>query len=69
MRRDSYVARTVFLGIIADDIFGALINASLAPHNASLRTVSGVVIRYSCRPSPLPFVMPTQVDAELKTKM
>ena len=28
MRRSSNVARTVALGIIADDIFGALMNAS-----------------------------------------
>jgi hypothetical protein len=28
MRRNSHVARTVALGIIADDIFGALMNAS-----------------------------------------
>jgi hypothetical protein len=28
MRRNSHVARTVALGIIADDIFGALMNAT-----------------------------------------
>ena len=34
MRRNSHAARTVALGIIADDIFGALINASSANHDA-----------------------------------
>jgi len=34
MRRSSHAARTVALGIIADDIFGALMNASSADHDA-----------------------------------
>jgi hypothetical protein len=34
MRRSSHVVRTVALGIIADDIFGALMNASSAGHEA-----------------------------------
>jgi len=34
MRRSSHVARTVALGIIADDIFGALMNASSTGHEA-----------------------------------
>jgi hypothetical protein len=34
MRRTSHAARTVALGIIADDIFGALMNASSAGHDA-----------------------------------
>ena len=34
MRRSSHVARTVALGIIADDIFGALMNASSTAHDA-----------------------------------
>ncbi len=34
MRRNSHAARTVALGIIADDIFGALMNASSTGHDA-----------------------------------
>lgn len=34
MRRSSNVARTVALGIIADDIFGALMNATSGRHDA-----------------------------------
>ncbi len=34
MRRSSNVARTVALGIIADDIFGALMNASSTGNEA-----------------------------------
>jgi hypothetical protein len=34
MRRSSHAARTVALGIIADDIFGALMNASSSGHDA-----------------------------------
>ena len=34
MRRSSHVARTLALGIIADDIFGALMNASSTGHDA-----------------------------------
>jgi hypothetical protein len=34
MRRNSHVARTVALGIIADDIFGALMNATSNGHDA-----------------------------------
>jgi len=33
MRRSSHAARTVALGIIADDIFGALMNASSTGHD------------------------------------
>jgi hypothetical protein len=33
MRRSSHVARTAALGIIADDIFGALMNASSTGHD------------------------------------
>ncbi len=36
MRRSSNVARTVALGIIADDIFGALMNATSSRHDAIL---------------------------------
>ena len=32
MRRNSHVARTVALGIIADDIYGALMNAPSIGH-------------------------------------
>jgi hypothetical protein len=41
MRRSSYVARTLVLGIIADDIFGALINAS---SNARDRNPTGEIL-------------------------
>ncbi len=34
MRRSSNAARTVALGIIADDIFGALMNAASTGHDA-----------------------------------
>ena len=34
MRRSSHLARTVALGIIADDIYGALMNASSTAHDA-----------------------------------
>lgn len=36
MRRNSHAARTVALGIIADDIFGALMNAPTTGHDAVL---------------------------------
>ena len=50
MRRSSNVARTVALGIVADDIFGALMNAS-SPRNDAVLPVWMIASRRDATPS------------------